>query len=177
MPTRRFDGRTGERTGGRRGRRKCNAGPLRLGVEHLAVRRLGELLHLELQIIHEGLDLRAPGTEIRGGDLESRNAVRAVGEEFTTANSFQIGDPLADVEGEVGARGLQGVEALVDGGGAVGAGAVKIGEPALPLLVVGVESTIEILLGLLDLVEDDLELGIHGAQGTTESGEVGCGLN
>ena len=140
MPTGRVDGRAGKRTGGRRGRRKCNAGPLRLGVEHLAVRSLGELLHLELQIIHEGLDLRAPGTEIRGGDLESRNAVRAVGEEFTTANSFQIGDPLADVEGEVGARGLKGVEALVDGGGAV-----EIGEPALPLLVVGVESAIEIL--------------------------------
>jgi len=144
-----------------------------LGVEHLAVRNLGELLHLELQIIHEGLDLWAPGTEIRGGDLESRDAVGAVGEEFTTVDSFQIGDPLADVEGEVGARGLKGVEALVDGGGAVRAGTVEIGKPALPLLVVGVESAIEILFGLLNLIEDDLELGIHGAQGTTESGEVG----
>jgi len=56
-----------------------------LGVEHLAFRSLGELLHLDLQIIHEGLDLRAPGTEIRGGDLESRDAVGAVGEGFTTA--------------------------------------------------------------------------------------------
>ena len=139
MPTGRFDGRASERTGGRRGRKNADAGPLWLGVEHLAVRSLGELLHLELQIIHEGLNRRAPGTEIRGGNLESRDVVGAVDEECTTTESFQIGDPLADVGGEVRAGGPEGVEALVDGGGAVGAGAVEIGEPALPLLVVCVE--------------------------------------
>jgi len=143
---------------------------LRRSVEPLAVRRLGELLHLDLQIVHKGLDLRAPGTEIRGGDLEGCDAVGAVGGELATAQSFQIGDPLADVGGEFGAGGLEGVEALVDGDGAVGA--VEVSEPALPLLVVVVEAAVVVVAGFLDLVEDDLELWIHGAQRAAEAGEV-----
>jgi hypothetical protein len=35
-----------------------------------------------------------------------------------------------------------------------------------------VEPAIEVVLGLLDLLEDDLQLRIHGAEGTTEAGEV-----
>jgi hypothetical protein len=119
--------------GHHRGRR-TDAKALRLRIEHVAFRSLGELLHLDLQIIHKGLDLRAPGTEIRGGGLESLDAVGAIGGELAAAESFQIGDLLADVGGEVGAGGLEGVEALVDGGGAV-----EIGEPALPRLIVGIE--------------------------------------
>ena len=172
MPTGHFDGRTGKSTSRRRGRRSANAEPLRRSIEPLAVRRLGELLHLDLQIVHEGLDLRVPGTEIRGGDLEGCDAVGAVGGELAAAQSFQIGDPLADVGGEVGAGGLEGVEALVDGGGAVGAGAVEVSEPALPLLVVVVEAAVVVVAGFLDLVEDDLELWIHGSQRAAEAGEV-----
>jgi hypothetical protein len=100
------------------------------------------------------------------------DAVGAVGGELAAAESFQIGDPLADVGGKVGAGGLEGIEALVDGDGVVCAGAVEIGEPALPLLVVGVESAVVVVPGLLDLVEDDLELWIHGAQSAAEAGEV-----
>jgi hypothetical protein len=95
---------------GHRGGRSADARPLWLGVEHLAFRSLRELLHLDLQIIHEGLDLRGLGTEIRGCDLKSCDTVGAVGEELAAVKSFQIGDPLADVGGEVGAGGFEDVK-------------------------------------------------------------------
>lgn len=70
---------------------------------------------------------------------------------------------LADVGGKVIAGSFEGVEALVHRSGVGGVGTVEVGETTGPLLIVLVESPIEVLLGLLDLVEDHLEIWIHGS--------------
>ena len=66
---------------------------------------------------------------------------------------------------QVGAGSLQGGEAAVDRRITSGAVAVQIGEAALPLLILFVEPAIE-------LVEDQLLVGIHGTLGAAEPGEV-----
>jgi hypothetical protein len=135
---------------------------VRRDVEHLAVRPRRQLLHFELQIVNEAFHLGAPGTQIGGRHLQRGDAVGAL----------QVGDAFADVGGDVGVGGLEGVEALVHLGGAGGTGAVDVGEAARPPLVVLVEPAIEVLLGLLNLLEDQLEVWIHGPKGSLEAREV-----
>lgn len=52
-----------------------------------------------------------------------------------------------------------GVDGLIPGAAIL----VEVGEPPLPLRLVVVKTAPELHLRLLDLVEDHLELGIHGA--------------
>lgn len=125
--------------------------PLRLGVEHLAVTGLGQLLHLRLKIINQRLDLRAPGAQILGRLFHGGDAV----------DTLKVGDALVEGGGDVGAGSFYGVESLVHRGGVGGTGTVEVREAAGPLLVVLIESPIEVFLGFLDLIEDELQAWIH----------------
>ena len=95
---------------------------MRQNVEHLRVATLGQLLHLDSQVVDERLHLRAPSTEVRGGYLEGGDAVVALVVGGVDADGLQIGDAPANGVPRVGAYELDGVEAFVDGGVAGGVG-------------------------------------------------------
>jgi hypothetical protein len=58
-------------------------------------------------------------------------------------------------------------EPVVDGLIPSPAGLVEVGEATLPLRLVVVEPTAELEFGLLDLIQDHLELGIHSTKGSS----------
>ena len=115
---------------------------------------VGDALHLEPEVVHERLHRRPPSPEVRGRHLQRCDSAVVV--------VVGVGEPNRV---QVGAGGLQGGEAAVDHRIASGAVAVQIGEAALPLLILFVEPAIE-------LVEDQLQVGIHGTLGAAEPGEV-----
>jgi hypothetical protein len=119
---------------------------VRRGVEHLAVSALRQPLHFEAEVVDKCFYLRAPGSEVRGGDLQGGDAVGVLRTGRSAPGGLQIGEPLGDVGGEVGAGAFKDLEPLVDGGGTLGTGLVKIREAARPLLLVGVEPAIEVVL-------------------------------
>ena len=139
----------GCRRRGRRGaERESGRGVLRV------VPVVGDALHLEAEIVHERFDRRPPSPEVRSRHLQRRDAA--------VADVGGVGEPDRV---QVGAGSLQGGEAAVDRRVASGTVAVQIGEAPLPLLVLFVEPAIE-------LVEDHLQVGIHGTLSAAEPGEV-----
>jgi hypothetical protein len=54
---------------------------------------------------------------------------------------------------------------LVDGGVADGAAGLPIRESALPLRILVIESVVELFFRLLDLVQEEFGVRIHGAEG------------
>jgi len=110
-----------------------------------------------------------PGAELRGSSFKGGDVVVALGVDLVEADSLQVGDALADAGGSVGVGGFEGVESFVDGGGAV---ELEIGEAPLPLSIVLIEPTIEVILRFLDFLQNQLEGRIHGAEGSLETGEV-----
>ena len=61
---------------------------------------------------------------------------------------------------------LDGGEALVDGGVVDGAAGLPIRESALTLRILVIESAVELFLRLLDLVQEEFGVRIHGAEGS-----------
>lgn len=145
---------------------------MRRNVEQLAVVALRQPMHFDPEVINERFHLRAPRVEVRGGDLQGGDAVVVLGAGRRALGGLQFGEPLVQVGGDLGAGVLEDLEPLVDDGGTLDAGLVEIGEAVRPLLLVGVESAVEVVLGLLDLLQDELQLWIHGTEGTTEASEV-----
>jgi hypothetical protein len=67
---------------------------------------------------------------------------------------------------------LQQLKSGVNGGVPIAAVGVEVGESALPPCLVVIKAASELHLRLLDLIENHLDLGIHGSKGSLEAGVV-----
>jgi hypothetical protein len=130
-------------------------------VKHHAVIVFGDLLDLEGEVFDDPLEHRAPGTEVGGGGLQCGDAAVLLGVDVLEIEVLQRAT-----------GGLQVLEAEVDGGVPIRAVAVEVDESVLPLGIVVVESAAELLLGTLDLLQDHLQVWLHGSERSLERGEV-----
>jgi hypothetical protein len=121
---------------------------------------------LDLEVLHQGFGPR-------DRRLERLDAHVLLGADLVEAERLEGGDAELDV-GIDGRRwnALDGGKALVDGGVAGGAARLPIREAALPLRVLVVESAVELFLRLLDLVQKELGVRIHGAESSLTASVV-----